>query len=650
MSNTVERIDSTDGVDLALGAMSGSAEASSLLERQSLLIQAQETLARADLRHRGWQIISERVGAVLKALGALAGILILVGLASFLWSASRASGMVVDSFSVPPDFERQGYNGTVVAEQLLDKVVALEAATQSARAPSSYEDSFSDSNGVVVPYAGVSLGQLRREMRDWLGSETRLSGELVRLPGGRLAVSFRTTSGLSGRVEGTAGKPDRLLDAAAMAMFKATQPYRYSVYQGRAGNDSESAATLEALSQASDGRERLWALHGLALNGKTQAETVAVYNQLLAIDPNFVAAVGNIYLFLLNDGREELGFEWAKRAAELYARGAPDYNVAHGRAYGLDVESTVASLQGDRLGAVRLAAAAERTRGGIPQRVAGRPFETAFAHAGVYDFASARDALAAAGYLDPKRRAEAEKLAGPYLDFAGLRALATGDDAGVVAAQSRFLAALNAADPTARLTGPLSGTNGAYSAQSLRLAMARRLIRLGQLDEAETALAGLRSSHDGVLRAQAALTAARGDDRRSDALFRRVVARAPSLPAAHYAWAEARMQRRDFAAAIAYAGEAHRKGPRWAEPLKLWGDALYAQGKSGAAAERYAMAAERAPRWGRLRMRWAAALWQAGDRAKALDQLGAAATMDLTSADRQRLRALFAAAGKAIGC
>ena len=151
MAGNNEDAASIDGVDLALALGHGSAEARSLIEKQSRLIDAQETLARADLKHRGWQIIGERVGALIKGLTALVGILILLGVGSFLWSASRASGMVVDAFSVPPNFAQQGLSGTVVAEQLLDKVVALEAGAQSARAKSGYEDRWSDNKGVVVP-------------------------------------------------------------------------------------------------------------------------------------------------------------------------------------------------------------------------------------------------------------------------------------------------------------------------------------------------------------------------------------------------------------------------------------------------------------------------------------------------------------------
>src|SRR3954468_22093383 len=154
----VQNPDTIDPLDIAMHKARDSGEARSLLEKQARLIDTQEVLAKADLTHRHWQIISERIGAALKALTVAAGLMVLTAIGVFLWSAHQARGMVVDAFSVPPEMERSGMTGAVVASELLDKVSALEAQTQSARAQSSYEDSWSDSKGVEVPYTGVSIG------------------------------------------------------------------------------------------------------------------------------------------------------------------------------------------------------------------------------------------------------------------------------------------------------------------------------------------------------------------------------------------------------------------------------------------------------------------------------------------------------------
>jgi tetratricopeptide (TPR) repeat protein len=99
--------------------------------------------------------------------------------------------------------------------------------------------------------------------------------------------------------------------------------------------------------------------------------------------------------------------------------------------------------------------------------------------------------------------------------------------------------------------------------------------------------------------------------------------------------------RGDIGRAVAQAKLAHQKGPRAAEPLRLWGDALLAQGKTEEAERKYAQAAQRSPRWGRLYMQWANALWRLGRASEARQKLAAAAAMDLSSADRAQLRSMW---------
>lgn len=641
MAKANDDADTIDGVDMALALAHGSDEARALIEKQSRLIDAQETLARADLRHRGWQIIGERVASLIKALLALLGILLVLGIASFLWSAQRASGMVLDAFSVPPTFAQQGMSGTIVAQELLDKVVALEAATRSARAKSSYDNSFSDSKGVVVPYAGVSLGELRREARDWLGSETHLSGEVVQLPGSRLAMSFRTTTGLSGRVVGPAADPDALLDQAALAMFKATQPYRYSVYQSRRGDAAESVATLRELARSSDLREKLWAMHGLALGAQSRAETVAIYRQLLKIQPDFLPAVGNMPIYAFDAGHEEEALNGFQRSAAAYAAGAPDYTRDYADGFALDARSTVADLKGDYGASAKFAEQAE-THGGGPVIEAERPFATAAAYADAHDFAAARQAMARNGLVNPARLAAAEHLSGPQFDLPMLFAIATDDEAAKVAGYGRFIAALSggqAKDDSLKEQGDFSAASANARA---RLAIA--LARLGRIDEARAALAGLPDDHDPALRARALVAAYSGDARGSDALFARASARTPSLSAAPLLWAEALLHRGDAARAESQAREAIRRGPNSAAAERMLGDALMAERRFTDATGAYASAARLAPQWGALQMRWASALWRAGKHDEARARLRAAASMTLSPADAAHLRSMWARA------
>jgi Tfp pilus assembly protein PilF len=630
--------DTTDSVDFAMSLSRGSVEAKSLLEWQARLVETQETLAHADLRYRGWQIISERVGAILKGMTAVVGFLVLLAVAAFLWSASHAKGMVVDAFSVPPSMEQRGLTGTVVASELLDKTTALEMSTQSARAPSSYENSWADTDGVQVPYTGLSLGQLRREARAWLGSETHLKGDVVVLGSDRVAISFRAGKA-SGRVEGTNADFDKLLQAAALKVFEATQPYRYHVWLDRNGGTREqSDAVLRKLLRSSNRREQLWALHGLALNAPTQAEYIATYQRALKMQPDFLPAVGNMAWVTLDRGHEEAGLRLNREAAAAYRSGHFDYNRDNSSGFALATEATVAWLQGDMQRQADLARKSLEY-GADAANNAFRPFQTAWAFAELHDWTEARNILAGAGMLDQARVRELEKSFGPLPSQAFLNSVATND---YPRQASELRARLDSFEHGLATDDPiLTKSEWQGSIRDQRPLLAIALARSGSAADAATLVAPAPADHDASLRARALVAAYAGKRQQSDAWFAQAVARTPSLPRAHLMWAEALLLRGDTKRAAEQAELANRKGPRWAEPLKLWGDALLAQGNAKDAEAKYAAAAERAPRWGRLQMSWANALWRSGRPDDARAKLRAAAGLDLSAADRRRLQLMW---------
>lgn len=634
-----DQSETTDSVDFAFTRARGSAEAKSLLEWQARLAETQETLARADLKHRGWQTISERVGAILKLLTGLVGILFLVGVTAFLWSASQAKGMVVDAFSVPPSMEQRGLTGAVVASELLDKATALEVNTQSARAASSYENSWSDTNGVQVPYTGLSLGQLRREARAWLGSETHLKGDVVQLGGDRVAISFRAGKA-SGRVEGTNAEFDKLLQETALKIFALTQPYRYHVWLRRNGGTREQGnAVLRGLLHSPDKREQLWALHGLALNAPTRAEFAAFYQRALKMDPNFLPALGNINVIPRDLGHDEETLRTSRITAAAYRKGQFDYNRDAADGYALTAEASIAGLLGDmQRSAVLLREALQNPADA--QNNASRPFEVAWTYAaGLHDFAEARNVLAASGMLDPARVQELERSFGPFVTERQLRALATGDYVTQAEEYRRQIAVYEQA--IAGHDSRFTVEEGQANIRYYRPLYAIALTRSGRAAQAHAVIALAPADDDASLRVRALVAAYLGQTKLSDALFAQAVARTPSLPEAHLKWAEALLLRHDTARAVAEAELANLKGPRWAEPLKLWGDALLARGKAQEAEVKYASAAERAPRWAGLQMSWANALWRSGRREDARARLRAAGNMDLSDVDRRRLQLMW---------
>ena len=627
--------DTTDSIDIAMGRARGSDQARDLLTSQSHLIFTQELLARADLRHRGWQIIGERVGAILKIMTAVVGALVLIGISAVLWSAHRASGMVMDPFSVPPALASQGLSGAVVAQQLLDKIAALESGTQSARAASSYENSLSDSKGVVVPYAGVSLGELRREARDWLGSENHVSGDVVQLPGERIAISFRTL-GESGRVEGNQADLNALLDQTALSVFKATQPYRHAIWLFRKGaTTTDQFRTIFAqLGRSSDLRDRVWALHGMAnMASSSDEESKAYEERALKLRPGFLPALSNVPYYSQRAGHDEEAYRLWVTSAKGFAAGEDDYTPSHAKHYGLNAESNAAALKGDLTKAAELSSESAEYMADAPNTAYG-PFGAALAWSLAHDFPKARAQLAAAGDLDPARRAEAEKLNGPLASLSELLAIAT-DDFATQASDTLVLMARLRRD-AATATDARTRNSNLASVDGLRPLAAVLLAQAGRTREAQAMIAPSPATNDSALRARA-FVAALARDPSADRLFAAAAARTPSLPAAQAMWAEALLRTGRNAEAETHSREALKLGPNSAEAQRLLGEALLAQRKPADAERAFAAAARLEPQWGVVQMRWAEALWRLGKHDEVRARLAAAARMALNPADRALL-------------
>ncbi len=180
---------------------------------------------------------------VLQMMAAAVAVLIVFAIGAAVWSAHEADGVVIEAFSVPPDLAGKGLSGQVIATRLQDRLAALQAATFSLRAPSSYANNWGDDIKVQIPDTGVSIGELNRYLRNWLGHETHISGEIWHTPDG-IAVTARAGSDSSPVIDGREAEFDKLIESAAEAIYRRTQPYRYGVYLVQAGRLDEAKAVF----------------------------------------------------------------------------------------------------------------------------------------------------------------------------------------------------------------------------------------------------------------------------------------------------------------------------------------------------------------------------------------------------------------------
>ena len=94
------------------------------------------------------------------------------------------------------------------------------------------------------------------------------------------------------------------------------------------------------------------------------------------------------------------------------------------------------------------------------------------------------------------------------------------------------------------------------------------------------------------------------------------------------------LEKGDLNGAIAKFESAHAKGPHFADPLEMWGEALIAKNRSDLALAKFEEANKYAPKWGRLHLKWGEALWWTGSKAEARKQFAIAGTLDLTPAEK----------------
>ena len=619
---------STNPVDIAMDAESEGRPLDSptlrLLGKQERLIDAEIDLAR-DARLAG------RIKAFRDIALLLGAVLVLLAAGWMVWDAAQADDLVLEPWTAPPAFAENGQGGEVLAAQLGDRIRVLQTkgeieATGVARAAGGQSTELK----LEIPSTGISIGELQSWLRRTLGHQTIVGGSLVQLADGRLSITVRPGDGEAATFEGAPAELPALLDKAAEATLRRSDPLRYAGFLVVAGRLDEAAAVAEPLTRRGSPRERANAMANLVniLNYQgRQHEALAIARRSVALDPDAPAAVGYQYGAEYFLGHEEEALAAARRMVRLTRNrgarsGATEYMIEEDPPLW---PTMVAEQEGDTPAAIAgYAALADLARAwNGPARARYWDSLRSLAWLQAHDIAAARAAnpkppqnpgslgeavlayrVAAAGHLEMGNLAQAR-------DYATQ----------AVALQRQYGAALSV--QFRHGDGPR---------------LAEILARTGDLKTAHALVDATPMDCSRCVRARANLAAAERDWPRADRFFALATRLAPSIPQGWSAWGQAYAARGDLTAALPLYRRAQQAGPGWADPLKFEGDALMAQGKASAAAKRYAIAAERAPKWGALQLAWGDALAKAGRRDQAVARWKAALGCELSAGDRAVVR------------
>ncbi|HEX4159510.1 MAG TPA: hypothetical protein VHY79_13635 [Rhizomicrobium sp.] len=575
-----------------------------------------------ELSHLKWRRLNDQMRGVLYIVGVIVALAFLATLGAFVWNAAGSTALVVEAFSVPPDFAGKGLTGEVIASKVLDRLQAFQAQTQSNRAASSYANNWGNDIKVQIPNTGVSIGDLDRYLRQWLGHETHISGEIYRIATG-IAVTARAGGSTGPTFTGRDADLDKLIQQAAESVYRATQPYRYAVYLDQHGRGGEARAVYDQLIAAGPSLERGWALIGLANDLQTNGqfrEAVADLHRAIAERPDLLLAYNNLSGYENNLGHDDASLallqEFLRRAKTGDASmGRQDLNASL-----IFVRANLASDLGDFRSAVSVVRAALDTADSAVSH------ETWVDNIVVY-CAAMHDVNCAHGTyasLSPTNNAQILVNRVGSLQIAEV---SLHDWRGILALEGRETKLLHAMGPAGnffirRLENP-----------TVALAEAE----LGQFPAAESLLADCPADSDLCMRTRGQLRAAEARWAAADYWFARAVRDASHTPQGYELWGEALLKKGDANRAIALFAKANEIEPRFADPLEQWGEALITQNRSDLALAKFAEAAKYAPAWARLHLKWGEALLYTGDKAAAEKQFALAARLQPTEEERREL-------------
>jgi tetratricopeptide (TPR) repeat protein len=577
-------------------------------------------------------IFEKWLGVSLRLATLIVGIAVAFGAALMVWDAAHANGLLIEPFSVPPDMAAKGLTGQVIASQVQDRLTEMQAATLSFRPTRSYANNWGNDIKVEIPETGVSIGEFRRFLRDWLGHDTHITGEVWHTDSG-LAISARTSGERGATFSGAPSDLDGLVQKAAEHVYDQTQPYRYANYLRGLSRTEEARAHFQRLTSSESAEERGWAWQGLATSpgpaGSSDRETAAALRKAIAAYPDYALAHTSLAGTEANMGHAEVALGEMRIVTNLLGRSSiPDVDPAYLGTARAAWPLRGLSLSGDFAEAVRLA----RSGLDLPDQAGQHELMRLYILAALgqqHDGGAAREFLR---QLPPSAN----------LTTVGRRAV---NRLRMEAAAESWTTVLALAAPTIAAVedGSKHFAGGTpFDRRDILLTqiypwVALGKARLGDQAGAEAGIAPTPGDCYDCLRIRGLIAAEARQWFLADGWFARAVHDGPSLPFAYTDWGNALLARGKPDDAIAQFKLANQKSPHFADPLEGWGEALMARNQSHLALAKFEGANKYAPNWGRLHLKWGEALGFAGKPADAKAQFARAIALDLTPSEKSEL-------------
>ena len=602
-------------------------EQTRLVRLQTEHLHEQRELQLAHLRVRRWK---DRLSLALQGLGVLAGAAVLVGLGVTAWQAHQDDSLVVEPFATPPALAQQGLTGPALGAEVMDRISGIDALVKrnSISASSGVKADSGEDIKLEIPETGVSVGEIGRLLREWLGRQRRIEGDLRQTADGKLLLTAR----MQGRAFSASGAPaelEQLEQQVAEQIFAAADQGNYVIYLEATGRPLEAAAAAQR--QAAAGVKDAFSLWATIERGLNPARALQLSRLAAQVQPRSPYSYFELARSDGAFGHDEAALADSRRLLRAMQTDRPEPLRGDGGSVVLAIgEVTIASELGDYAGAI---AAAEK-----------RGYDRLTPWPGIVGSARGHDLGQARRRLDlALSRPNPDQPS--VLDARGALAAENQDwraAAAWTAAASDLARRQHAASPDPRGLPSLAMVDAITYGPPLAEARAR----LGDFAGARAALEGTPGDCYPCLRERGRIAMLQGDWPEAERWFAVAIRQGPSLPFADLDRGEMLLRKGDPAAAILSLQIAHEKGRRFADPVELWGEALMLKGDPEGAIGRFAEADRYAPRWGKNHLRWGEALMLSGRYAEARRQYEIASGLDLSKPDRAALDVLLARTAK----
>ncbi|HTT98470.1 MAG TPA: hypothetical protein VMF58_10500 [Rhizomicrobium sp.] len=572
-----------------------------------------------ELSHLKFRRFSDYAKFALEVSVGLVVLLVVCGLVTMVWSATRDHDLVVDAFQVPQDVAETGLTGTVLAGRVLDSFGHMQDETiGTTQGAGSYHANLPDTVRVEIPSTGISIGELNRYLRLWLGDETHVTGDLVHTASGyALTTRFGAQPGVT--VRDKADNLDALVRKSAEQVFAAALPYRYVEYLVKERRFAEASALVPQVAVQGTAKERALANSAWAkvyFYEGDMRRALEKGRDAVALDPDNPISHSWLSVGEANFGHNEAARENIDAALREWKSGGMVFSSARMAMTPFIFTAYRDELVGDFAGArVAWTEFFSRDRGenGNRQNFAS---DAAAAH----DFPAAYRVVSTMTEKDPLGRPDDQ------IPWARLNIACLAGDWTEAVKQAGLADAILRTQPDTKWNELLMRPEWAYA-----------LARTGDFRGADAVIAETTQDCDDCLLQQGRIAALEGRPGEAVQDFDMVAARSPHEPFAETYWGQMLMAKGDLDGAIAKFEIAHRKGPHFADPLEMWGEALIAENRSDLALAKFDEANKYAPNWGRLHLKWGDALWWSGNRDEAKKQFSLAAMRDLTAPERAEL-------------